>query len=292
MPLFHRNRPDGTRVTDMPRLRHFLPYLLSTRNEAPVYMAQHIDVSATQDYIARWNSGTGRQPLTLFHVVMAALARVMHERPRINRFVAGRRLWQRSAVELSMVVIKGHDDDDAQMTTIKQRFAPDLTLAQTQAAIDEVIGTGRAAPRIASEKEVAVLSHLPRWVIPLVVRGQRVLDHFNLLPAVLIRNDPLYSSAMVINMGSIGIESTYHHLFNHGTMTSIVTIGRAALAPFVTDTGKIEARPMVSLRISFDERVVDGHYAARSVQRLQALIERPWLLEREGEDAPGAPLLD
>ncbi len=38
------------------------------------------------------------------------------------------------------------------------------------------------------------------------------VDWLGLLPAFMTRNDPLYSSAYVINLGSVGLEAAYHHL--------------------------------------------------------------------------------
>lgn len=73
----------------------------STRNDAVVYFEHRLDLHQTLDYLDRWNDGPARPRLILFHLLMTALARTLHERPRMNRFVAGRRIYQRNAVEIS-----------------------------------------------------------------------------------------------------------------------------------------------------------------------------------------------
>lgn len=59
--------------------------------------------------------------------------------------------------------------------------------------------------------------------------------------------------------------------------TAILGVGRIADKPVVRD-GKIEARPMCTLSLSFDHRVVDGAPAAAFLARVAELLERPYAL--------------
>jgi pyruvate/2-oxoglutarate dehydrogenase complex dihydrolipoamide acyltransferase (E2) component len=43
----------------------------------------------------------------------------------------------------------------------------------------------------------------------------------------------------------------------------------------VLTDGSIASREVFSLRYTYDERVEDGFYAARALERLQALLEEP-----------------
>src|SRR5207247_11437142 len=59
--------------------------------------------------------------------------------------------------------------------------------------------------------------------------------------------------------------------------TAIPGVGRIADKPAVID-GKIHARPLCTLSLSFDHRVVDGAPAAAFLARLAELLERPYAL--------------
>ena len=59
--------------------------------------------------------------------------------------------------------------------------------------------------------------------------------------------------------------------------TAILGVGRIAEKAVVID-GKVEARTMCTLSLSFDHRVVDGAPAAAFVARLAELLERPYAL--------------
>ena len=287
--MFLRDRPDGTRVMDLPRLRRIMPFIMPRRAEAVVYFEQRLDLTSTQDYLARWNADPARPRLTLFHILLAAIARTLHDRPRMNRFIAGRRVWQRNAVEIAVSVIKAKDDD-AKLTVVKKDFPPGLGLIATRARVEDNTATGRSANPTPSEREVDVVTRLPRAVLSFLVGLQRWADHWNLLPASLIRQDPLYSSLMVTNLGSIGIDAAWHHLYEHGTLSIFLAVGKAGPMPLVDADGVLAVRPGVILRYAFDERIADGFYAARSLDLLQGLVQEPWRLETADDAGPGAAL--
>jgi hypothetical protein len=286
--MFSGDRPDGTRVRKAPKVRLFMPYLLPRRGDAAVFYEQKIDISQALDYLERWNDGGTRVPLRFFHIYVAAIARGMHERPRMNRFVAGRRLYQRNDVAISISVLKARDDD-AKLTVVKQIYPERLGLTGAYERTEAVIGTGRAVAKTSSEREVSLIQKLvPRWAIPLLPKLQKLGDWLNVTPAALPLSDPLYASFMVSNLGSIGIDAAYHHLYEHGTVPIFAVMGKARDEAVVTSRREIEIRPVVTVRYTLDERIVDGYYAARSLDLIQDWIEQPWLLETEADAGPGA----
>jgi len=49
----------------------------------------------------------------------------------------------------------------------------------------------------------------------------------------------------------------------------------------VRDDGSVGSREVFTLRYTYDERIEDGFYAARALERLQALLEDPERLTAE-----------
>ena len=115
----------------------------------------------------------------------------------------------------------------------------------------------------------------PRQVRRLILRAGRWLDAFGLLPRAMIEADPMYASAFVANLGSVGLDAAYHHLFEHGTAPIFVTMGRLHKAPVVAADGSVVAREIFELKWTFDERTEDGFYAARGLGHLKELLENP-----------------
>lgn len=76
----------------------------------------------------------------------------------------------------------------------------------------------------------------------------------------------------ITNLGSYGVE-TFTPLINPPE-TAILGVGRIADKPVVVGD-QITIRPVASLSLSFDHRVIDGALAARFLQRLKQIIENP-----------------
>jgi hypothetical protein len=226
--------------------------------------------------------------VTLFQLVLVAMARTVALRPMLNRFVVGRRLYERRAIELSFAV-KKEISDRGGLTTVKVALDPHATLDASLERIGASVGQGRGKTRLQSEKEMDVVTLLPRFLVRFILKMQRVLDYFNLLPGAIIASDPLYASVFLANLGSVGLDSAYHHLFEYGTTPIFATVGRVKKAVVPGEGDQPVVREVVSLKYSLDERIADGLYCARSLELLKGYLEKPETLAApfEGGRAAG-----
>ncbi len=284
MPLL--GQPHARPVEKLSGLRRMMPFLMPRRNDSVVYFEQHIDVGATLDWLATEDSGTGPK-VTFFIVILGAFVRTLASRPRLNRFIAGLRTWQRQDITLSFAV-KKRFADDAGLTTVKVRFAPDDDLQEIARKVDEAIAIGRGSKQTSSEKEVALITRMPRFAIRLLLWFNGLMEYFNVAPTAMLEADPLHASAFLANLGSVGIDAPYHHLFEHGTCSIFATIGRIHKAPIVDADGALAVGRMVTLRYSYDERIADGFYAARALEMLSRHVadaEGTWGSSTDEESA-------
>lgn len=283
MPLFRRS--DGDLVKGLSPLRRMLPYLMPGRNEAVVYYEQILDLTRTLPFIAEWNR-THERHITVFHVVLAACGKALHARPGLNRFVSGRHLYQRRGANVSFAA-KKRFADDAPIVAVKMDYREGEPFAETVARIHGAVGEGRSDTERTVDKEVKLGLALPGFLLALVLYVLRLLDRWNLLPAAMIRNDPLYASLLVTNLGSVGLDRAWHHLFEYGTVSLFAVIGSVKKRVTVAADGRLEARDTVRLRYSFDERINDGFYCGASLEIVRDYAEDPEKL-LSGADAPMA----
>ncbi|HTD26297.1 MAG TPA: hypothetical protein VK649_04950, partial [Candidatus Elarobacter sp.] len=224
MPLF--SRPDATPVPSVHPVRRIMPFLMPSRNGAFVLFEQEVAAEPARQALERLN--TGRSPeraITLFHLVLRAIGLALAEFPRLNRFVAGSRLYQRRGIWLAFSA-KQRLERDAPIFTKKISFDPGEPLAAMVDRIHAAVGEGRSGRASATDREINLFLRLPAPVLRLGVRLVRRLDAWGLLPASFSADDPLYASAFVANLGSVGLDAAYHHLFEYGTIPIFVTIGR------------------------------------------------------------------
>jgi hypothetical protein len=268
--MVFRFRADGDLVTDAPPTRRIMPFIMPRRNESLVFFDIDVDAAAVDARLAAWRArGIGA---SVMHIVAIAAVRVLHERPRLNRFVAGGRHWQRRGIWVSFSG-KKRKTDDAPVVAIKREIAPELSDEAIVAALDGAVQEVRASTKNHVDKELDVLLALPTFALSWVVRVLLLADHWGLLPRVFIDGDPLYASIFIANLGSLGMDAAQHHLYEYGTIPLFCVIGKKKTAVALDATGQVVGREVYPLRFTFDERVEDGLYCLGALTRLKALIE-------------------
>ena len=280
-------RADGTPVPNLHPVRRIMPFVMPTRNGAFVLFEQDIPTAPLLALLDRLNAGRpADRRVTFFHCVLSAIGVALTEFPRLNRFIAGSRLYDRRGIWLAFSA-KQKLARDAPIFTAKIEYRHGERLPAMVDRLLAILGVGRSGRETPADREIKGFLRLPGPLLRLAVRAQRVLDGWNLLPTALIKDDPLYASAFVANLGSVGLDAAFHHLYDYGTTPIFVTMGRVHRAPLVRDDGTVTSHEVFTLRYTYDERVEDGFYAARALERLAACLAAPDQLDPRPGPAPG-----
>ncbi|MGH7822365.1 MAG: hypothetical protein ACREQ9_21590, partial [Candidatus Binatia bacterium] len=115
-------RPDGVLVDRLPLVRRFMPFIIRRRNEALIWFEHDIAVDAALAFAERYGRERGL-PVSFFHLVLRSLGRAFAEFPKLNRYVVGRRLYQRTDIAISFSG-KEAFHEDAPLYVRKQVFDP------------------------------------------------------------------------------------------------------------------------------------------------------------------------
>ncbi|MBU0935193.1 MAG: 2-oxo acid dehydrogenase subunit E2 [Spirochaetes bacterium] len=274
--MLKKTRPDGTLIKKLPAFTLLLPYLLPSRKDATIYYEQEVDVTETLPFIKEFNREfiKERQILTLFDVVICAVVRAIALRPRVNRFISGRRYWQRNEISCNFVA-KKELTDDGQEVNVKIAFDPALTLANGARLIKQRIRAATEDSGIENEAVVETLAKLPDFLLRLLIGGMNWLDSKNLMLPSLIESDPMWCSVFLTNVGSFGLDAPYHHLFERGNCPIFLAVGKVRKQAVLQDDGSLTQRKILVLRYSYDERVAEGVYMGRTLDLVRTLIENP-----------------
>jgi hypothetical protein len=260
------HRPDATLAEGIPPIRRFMPFISPRRNDSLVYFRQDVDVEPALAFVDRLNADRPPEArVTLFHLLLCSLTRVLDDRPRLNRFTAGGRIWQRDGIYISFSA-KMRFDDDAPILTVKRRFDPKDELLAMVDGLHASLREGRSGKKTASDTEMGLLLRLPPFVVRLAMRLVRAADEAGLLPKAMIESDPMHASVFVANLGSVGLDAGYHHLWEFGNIPIFCVMGQVHGEP---------GERRMTLKWTYDERVEDGLYCARSLGRLKDLLAQP-----------------
>lgn len=287
MPLFRR--PDGELIRGEAPVRRIMPYLMRGRNESCVYQESVFRLASARAWLKAYNR-THRPAATLFHLVAYACAVALQERPRLNRFVSGGRLYQRREVSIAFVVKTAFTDEGAG-ATVKLQAHPDETFPAWSARLSREVDEARTTLRPV-DREVALIMRLPGFLVRGLVALAKGLDHWNLFPAFMIRDDPMYASLFLANLGSVGISDVFHHLYEYGTTSIFGAVSAPRQMLFPGREGAV-VEPGLAVRWTFDERIDDALSCVRSLALVQKILEDPdrWLGAPQGTPAwTGQPI--
>ena len=274
------DRKDGRWIRDIDGFHFIMPYLMPNRCDSEVYIEELIDVTEMVKYIEAHNSVNKEFRLTPFHVITAAVGKIIYHRPYLNRFVAGRRLYQRNKITLAFVV-KRRFNDEAEESLLVTEIKEDTTLEQISRRIAGDAQNIRKEGGNDINDLLDKLSKLPRWLMRLAMCVFRFLDFHGRMPESICRGDSNYASVLLSNLGSIKCNAVYHHLNNYGTNSIVITIGRIHKELMADDDGNTSVRDVVAIGATADERIADGFYFARSIRMLEEILRDPQQLENK-----------
>lgn len=97
-----KDRKDGIYIKPTDAIHAIVPYLMETRTEAEVYSNRTLDVTNLKKWIDKKNKKLDFK-MTYFHALSSAFVKAVYNRPLMNRFVQGHRLYERKGVSISFV---------------------------------------------------------------------------------------------------------------------------------------------------------------------------------------------
>ncbi|MCF7807666.1 MAG: 2-oxo acid dehydrogenase subunit E2 [Candidatus Marinimicrobia bacterium] len=279
-----RWRPDGKFVKNLPLTRRIMPFLMHSRTESVVYYEQHVEVEKTWQYVDEFRKRSGLKA-SILHFIIWRAAQVLEKRPDLNRFVAGRRIFQRDGIWVSFSM-KKEMTDDAPLVVVKKKIDPSWTFEETVRHIQGGIEKGRRGGKSTSDVEMGLVFALPYFMVSAFTWLLRGLNHFGLLPKFFIDGDELYGSLFIANLGSIGLQPAYHHLYNWGNIPIFMALGTNEPRMMLDDRGRPAVKDMMTIRYSFDERINDGFYSIKALELLKELVENPEMEIDTNSDVP------
>ncbi|HWS29602.1 MAG TPA: 2-oxo acid dehydrogenase subunit E2 [Clostridia bacterium] len=273
------DRKDGYWLRDTDALHAFTPYLMPNRTENEAFILEQIDLTNILNYLEKKNAEHPEYKYTIFHVITAALAKAITLRPKMNRFIKGRRIYERNELTFAFVVKKKFADEAHEALAFLS-FDKDCTIDVVHDRIMKEIYECRSEKLDNSTAGMDTLLKLPRPILKVLIGILNILDYHGRVPLSLIKTDPNYASVFMSNLGSIGLKAGYHHLNNWGTNSIFVTIGEKAMRPIYDADGNAAIRPVLELGLTLDERIADGYYYAKTVKLVKHLLQNPEMLER------------
>ncbi len=211
------------------------------------------------------------------HVLLRAVAEALVRYPQFNRRVLGKRLYRFRDVNILMPLRKRRQGEAG---VFLLRNADSYSISEIA---QQVLQHNRNAARgeHVHDRQTQIFRRIPRWIAGPLLRLQLwSTNHFN--HPVDDLNEQLCAAPVLVNYlsfnGAAPMRSFKPSRFPSECWTLSVTMGPGENRP-VADGNRVVVKPVSTLFVRADHRIVDAYELGKFVGTLQTLLSDPWLLD-------------
>lgn len=273
----------NARRMPLPALMQCAIDLKPGRANSDVYINQKMDVTELVKYIEK-KKAEGLH-YTYFNAFVTAIGKVIYNRPKLNRYISNRHLFEHNDVTLSFVAKMTLDDTSEELMQILE-VAPEDTISTITEKLKNTLEKLRNRSKVTKKganNAIDVIAKLPNIIRVPLMGIFKWCDRKGLLPVGFTKDNIYYSSMIVSNLGSIHCGAIYHNLTNFGTCSSLATMGEIKDEIVIDENGEKTVRKLCEFGITLDERIGDGFYFAKSCRMIQHILLHPELLEERAD---------
>lgn len=271
------DRNDGRKLRTIAPMQRIMPYVMAKRSDAQNTYADSFDITKV-DPFCRAQVKEGRTNFGLLHIILAAYVRMLSQRPAVNRFISGQKIYSRNEIEIVMTIKKNMSLDGSD-TCIKVVFEPTDTVYDVYEKFNSVVQQNVGNDDESGFDTLArVINYIPGLLLRWTVKLLFFFDYFGLLPRALTKLSPFHGSMIITSMGSLGIKPIYHHIYDFGNLPVFLAYGTKRTSNVIEKDGTITRKRYVDLKAVTDERICDGYYFASAFKLLKRYVENPELL--------------
>jgi hypothetical protein len=276
------DRYDGRRLRAMDPMNIIIPYVMPSRTGAANSFHGRAFVREAERYI-RQKRVEGLKGFGMLHFFISLYVRIVSQRPGVNRFISGQRLFARHNIEI-VLTVKKELSVSGQETTIKITCLPADTAADIHRRLAEALEEARRAGDSNDVDNLArLLTKAPGFALKGLVWLLKKLDYFGLMPKAFHRASPFHASLFVTDLGSINLPPVHHHLYDFGNCPLFLAFGPKQKDFAVDQTGQVTMRRFLDYSLTLDERICDGFYFSAILRMVEDIFKRPEQLDTPPE---------
>lgn len=273
------DRKDGRLIRETDAMHFLMPLIYPNRCDNEAFISERINLTNINKYLEEKAGTDAEYKYNLFQIIVSAILKTVILRPKMNRFIANRNLYQRKGVSAAFVVKKYFGDEAKEGLAFIRSDGTDTIDTIHNKIKNKVFHLRSDKKQDSTDEVMELINKLPRPISKAIVRFVCFLDRHGWVPQSIIASDPYYSTVLLSNLGSIKLKSGYHHLTNWGTTSVFIVVGEKKIRPFFDENGNMTMCDSVDLGFTVDERIADGYYFSKTIKLFKKLLENPQLLE-------------
>ena len=268
-----KREKEGRRIKTLTPYNMIIPYIMVERNDSQNSIATYVDVSGAETLIRKLRS-EGYVSIGILHVLLAAYVRAISQRPGVNRFIRGQKIYARNGIVIN-IIVKRKMSIDAADTSVKLRLKPTDTLIDIYNKWMELYTKVMEEDENGMDKTARIICYIPGLIKKFTIALLKFLDYFGLLPGTIVDVSPFHGSMFITNMASLNIPPIVHHLYNFGNVPVFIAFGAKRYQIVANDDGTVTKNRVIDIIANLDERICDGFYYASAMKLLKKYFQNP-----------------
>ena len=254
-----------------------------TAGDPSVYALLEIEMSKALEFAEAYSQQHGVR-ITPTHLAAKAITHCLEVRPELNGLLRRGRVYLRRNVSIFFQVnvpgqaVNGNRDEWIAKavlsgTTVQETDRKSLAeMARAFRAQAEEVRRGRDPSFAAC---LGIVSWLPwRLVRGFLNLGSWLIYGLNLdLGFLGLPPDP-FGSVMITNVGGMGIDVAWAPLVPYSRVPLLLALGTVR-DKAVVENGEVKVRPVLSIGVTFDHRLIDGVHAAQMSDEFKKCFAEP-----------------
>lgn len=261
-----------------------------TAYDPTVYGTLTVRMDKAMAYIEAFRQRTGVR-LTVTHLVAKAMGEALRRCPDANAILRFNRIYLRQRVTLSTLVVQT-DGGKVDLTSARIEDADKKNLKEIANDLEEAVRRVRERRDVALEKGKGTIQKIPylflntfTWLLSFFMYTLNLdMSRFGM-------PKDAFGSAIITNVGSLGLDTAYVPLAPYTRVPIFVAPGAVKEVPVVED-GKVVPGKVMNINATFDHRFIDGFHAGVLANTLREMLENPFesfdALPEPAEAAPAA----
>jgi pyruvate/2-oxoglutarate dehydrogenase complex dihydrolipoamide acyltransferase (E2) component len=235
------------------------------------YAMLDLPVEPALAFLAECPSDT---PLTLTHFVAKIVAHCLNKYSELNHVLRMGNLYKRNATDIFITTLlksgKGKDLSGFIVRNVDRRSIADV--ADIFKARVEALRRNTDRENL---KVQQIVNPVPSFILrPLLLLQEWLQFTLNISVPFLGMPKDRFGSAMITNIGALGIENAFIPLSPYSRCPLIIGIGKPRQIPVVQD-GKVVPANSVVITFTFDHRYADGAHGSHLMRRFKKVFGKP-----------------
>jgi hypothetical protein len=247
----------------------------TTAYDPTVYGSMALPMEAASKYMAEFTEKTGRR-ITVTHLMAKAVGEMFAEVPDANAVIRWNRIYIRERIGVFFQVEMRDQNGEIDLSGATVLDPEQKSLLKIVDEFTARVSQVRRMKDRQLENSRSLVKKIPYFSLNAFMKLYSFLIYtLNIDPKYLDAPRDAFGSAMITNVGSLGLEEAFVPLVPFSRVPVLLALGKVRDVP-VVEGGDVKVEKQLKVFATFDHRVLDGAHAAAMARSLKSFFEDPY----------------